>query len=297
MRSRNSLMRERREAFRDARLIVIASEGKDTERIYFKALAKEYSNPRVHVHILERSVDEQNNSSPEHVLKQLNDYKSQYELEADDELWLVVDKDRWTEAKNDMPLYDVTFPYIRMMAGQVDFTPGAMRNGTRDNWKAIYTKPISMGTRCHQAACYIVQDSPFTMLADTPTNYEADEPYTRYIASLPVVFDKTIVPQGEIGKYIVTARKKGNNWYVGGQSNWDERTLTLKFDFLPNGDYEAIVLKDGINANHDAEDYKIEKSVINQNQTGKLKIKQNTSGQGKSRTKAPPRAGGRKYRT
>ena len=91
-------MRERREAFRDARLIVIASEGKDTERIYFKALAKEYTNPRVHVHILERSVDERNNSSPEHVLKQLNDYKSQYELDADDELWLVVDKDRWTEA-------------------------------------------------------------------------------------------------------------------------------------------------------------------------------------------------------
>lgn len=91
-------MRERREAFRDARLIVIASEGKDTERIYFKALAKEYTNPRVHVHILKRSVEEQNNSSPEHVLKQLNDYKSQYELEADDELWLVVDKDCWTEA-------------------------------------------------------------------------------------------------------------------------------------------------------------------------------------------------------
>ena len=91
-------MRERREAFRDARLIVIASEGKDTERIYFKALAKEYTNPRVHVHILERSEDEQNNSSPEHVLEQLNDYKIQYELEADDELWLVVDKDRWTEA-------------------------------------------------------------------------------------------------------------------------------------------------------------------------------------------------------
>lgn len=98
MRSRNSLMRERREAFRDARLIVIASEGKDTERIYFKALAKEYTNPRVHVHILERSEAEQNNSSPEYVLKQLNDYKGHYELESDDELWLVVDRDRWTEA-------------------------------------------------------------------------------------------------------------------------------------------------------------------------------------------------------
>lgn len=98
MRNRNSLMRERRVAFRDARLIVIASEGKDTERIYFKALAKEYMNPSVHVHILERGELEQNNSSPEHVLKQLNDYKSQYELEADDELWLVVDKDHWTDA-------------------------------------------------------------------------------------------------------------------------------------------------------------------------------------------------------
>lgn len=97
MRSRNSLKRERREAFRDARLIVIASEGKDTERIYFTALAKEYTNPRVHVHILERSENEQNNSSPEHVLKQLNDYKSQYELEADDELWLVVDRDQWED--------------------------------------------------------------------------------------------------------------------------------------------------------------------------------------------------------
>lgn len=97
MRSRNSLIRERREAFRDARLIVIASEGKDTERIYFTALAKEYTNPRVHVHILERSENEQNNSSPEHVLKQLNDYKSQYELEADDELWLVVDRDQWED--------------------------------------------------------------------------------------------------------------------------------------------------------------------------------------------------------
>ena len=82
-------MRERLEAFRDARLIVIASEGKDTERIYFKALAKEYTNPRVHVHILERSEAEQNNSSPEHVLKQLNDYKEQYALEADDELWFL----------------------------------------------------------------------------------------------------------------------------------------------------------------------------------------------------------------
>ena len=156
-----------------------------------------------------------------------------------------MEESRWTELKNDMPRYDVTFPYIRMMAGQVDFTPGAMRNGTKEDWRAIYTKPISMGTRCHQAACYVVQDSPFTMLADSPTSYEADESYTQYIAQLPVVFEKTQVVQGEIGKYIVTAREKDGNWYVGAQTNWDERDIQLSLDFLPaDAAYKAIILQD-----------------------------------------------------
>ena len=184
-----------------------------------------------------------------------------------------MEESRWTELKNDMPRYDVTFPYIRMMAGQVDFTPGAMRNGTKEDWRAIYTKPISMGTRCHQAACYVVQDSPFTMLADSPTSYEADESYTQYIAQLPVVFEKTQVVQGEIGKYIVTAREKDGNWYVGAQTNWDERDIQLSLDFLPaDAAYKAIILQDGINANHDAEDYKIEKSDIHQNSEMKIHL-------------------------
>ena len=171
---------------------------------------------------------------------------------------------RWTELENDMPLYDVTFPYIRMMAGQVDFTPGAMRNGTKEDWKAIYNKPISMGTRCHQAACYIVHDSPLTMLADSPTNYEADERYTQYIAALPTVFDETRILQGKIGEYIVTLRRLGDTWYIAGQTNWDARDLTIDFSFLPQGKhYTAKMLTDGINAHHDAEDYSL--STINCN--------------------------------
>ena len=165
---------------------------------------------------------------------------------------------RWTELKNDMPLYDVTFPFIRMMAGAVDFTPGAMRNGTKEDWAAIYNKPISMGTRCHQAACYIVHDSPFTMLADSPTNYEDDEPYTQYIASLPTVFDETRILQGKMGEYIVTARRLGDTWYIAGQTNWDARDLTIDFSFLTEGKkYKAHLLTDGINAHHDAEDYRL----------------------------------------
>ena len=162
---------------------------------------------------------------------------------------------RWAKKETDMPLYDVTFPFIRMMAGQVDFTPGAMRNGTRENWVECYQNPVSMGTRCHQAACYVVHDSPFTMLCDAPTNYEREPDYTAFIAAIPDEWDETRVLQGEIGKYIVTARRKGDLWYVGGQTSWDERTIQLPLDFLAEGTYVATVLADGVNADHNAEDY------------------------------------------
>jgi alpha-glucosidase len=96
---------------------------------------------------------------------------------------------RWAKKETDMPRYDVTFPFIRMMAGQVDFTPGAMRNGTKENWVECYQNPVSMGTRCHQLACYVVHDSPFTMLCDAPTNYEREPAYTDLITGIPDTFD------------------------------------------------------------------------------------------------------------
>ena len=175
---------------------------------------------------------------------------------------------RWAKKTTDMPLYDVTFPFIRMMAGQVDFTPGALRNGTKKNWVECYENPVSMGTRCHQLACYVVHDSPFTMLSDAPTNYEREQPCVDMITSIPDVFDCTIIPQGEIGKYIVTARSVGGNWYLGGQTNWDERDLTLSFDFLPAGKtYQCTLFCDGINANHNAEDYQVKTLTINKETT------------------------------
>lgn len=166
---------------------------------------------------------------------------------------------KWTDIKNNMPLYDVTFPYIRMMAGPVDYTPGAMRNATKADWRAMYYTPASMGTRCHQLAAYIVHDSPFTMLCDAPTNYLNEQECVDFIASLPVEVDSTFIASGELGKYIVTGRKKDVNWYIGGMTNWDERDVQLDFSFLPEGmSYTAVLFKDGVNANKQAEDYRKE---------------------------------------
>lgn len=166
---------------------------------------------------------------------------------------------KWTDIKNNMPLYDVTFPYIRMMAGPVDYTPGAMRNATKADWRAMYYTPASMGTRCHQLAAYIVHDSPFTMLCDAPTNYLNEQECVDFIASLPVEVDSTFIASGELGKYIVTVRKKDVNWYIGGMTNWDERDVQLDFSFLLEGmSYTAVLFKDGVNANKQAEDYRKE---------------------------------------
>lgn len=178
---------------------------------------------------------------------------------------------KWTDIKNNMPLYDVTFPYIRMMAGPVDYTPGAMRNATKTDWRAVYSNPMSMGTRCHQLASYIVHDSPFTMLADAPTNYQfnaANMACAQLIASFPTEFDSTFIAAGEMGKYIVSVRKKNTQWYVGGLTNWDARDLKLDFSFLPKGrTYKGLLIYDGINADRQAEDYALQKHMLTSDST------------------------------
>ncbi len=178
---------------------------------------------------------------------------------------------KWSEVAKNMPLYDVTFPYIRMMAGPVDYTPGAMHNATKNDFKPIYYNPMSMGTRCHQLATYIVHDSPLTMLCDAPTNYEGEQECVDFITSIPVEVDETRILAGTMGEYIVTARHKDINWYIGGMTNWDARDIELDFSFLGTGEmYRATLFCDGINANKQAEDYQTKQLTIDRNSRVKI---------------------------
>ena len=131
-----------------------------------------------------------------------------------------------------------------------------MRNASKADWKAVYYNPMSMGTRCHQLAAYIVHDSPFTMLCDAPTNYRGEEDCVEFIAGLPVTFDETKVISGEMGKHIVTARRNGGSWFVGGMTDWEPRDITVDYSFLPEGaTFKATMMVDGINADKQAQDY------------------------------------------
>lgn len=180
---------------------------------------------------------------------------------------------KWSSIEKDMMEYDVTFPYIRMMAGPVDYTPGAMRNATKKDFKDIYYNPMSQGTRCHQLAAYIVHDSPLTMLADNPTIYRKEQECTSFIAGIPNQnIEETRILQGTLGEYIVTARKVNDNWHVGGMTNWTPRDITLDFSFLGKGNYQVTLFEDGINAAKQAADYKKESFAVTSGTTRVIKM-------------------------
>ncbi len=178
---------------------------------------------------------------------------------------------KWEPIK-DMPKNDVTIPFIRILTGPVDFTQGAMRNASKQNFQPIYSMPMSQGTRCHQMAMYIVYDSPLVMLADSPTAYKNEGECVEFISSIPMTVEETIIPMGEMGEYIVTARRVGDNWYVGGMSSWDGREIELDLSFLGEGSYEAMIFTDGENADKFASDYRVEEMEVDSSSTIDIKM-------------------------
>lgn len=159
-------------------------------------------------------------------------------------------------ADEDQPAYSTTIPFIRMMAGPMDYTPGAFRNATQNDFYANNDNPMAKGTRCNQLAEYIIFYAPFQMLADNPTTYMKEQECTDFIAKTPTTFDETVPLLGKVGEYVALARRKGNDWFVGAMTNWTERNLTLDFSFLPAGNYTAEIFHDGVNADRNATDYK-----------------------------------------
>ena len=178
---------------------------------------------------------------------------------------------KWSPENVDQVTYDVTVPYIRMMAGPMDYTQGAMRNASRGNYRPVNSEAMSQGTRCRQLAEYVVFESPLNMLCDSPSNYMEEKECLEFIAEIPTVWDETKGLCGEVGKYIAMARRNGSDWYVGAMTDWSDRGLTLDLSFLPEGNYSVVLYRDGVNADRVACDYRIE--TINLPADRQLKIK------------------------
>ncbi len=177
---------------------------------------------------------------------------------------------KWQPPTVDQVTYDVTIPFIRMLAGPMDYTQGATRNATRSSYRPVFSEPMSQGTRCRQLAGYVIFEAPLTMLSDAPSNYRDEPEMTQFISAVPTVWDQTLVLSGKVAEHIVIARQSGNTWYVGGMTNWDKRTLEIELSFLPAGDYSAEIFMDGVNAHRNARDFATRK--ISVNATSKLTL-------------------------
>ena len=173
---------------------------------------------------------------------------------------------KW-DNESDLVTNEVTIPFIRMVAGPMDYTQGAMRNANKNNFAAVYTEPMSQGTRCRQLAEYVIFESPFNMLCDSPSNYLREDECTQFIANVPTTWDETIVLDGKVGEYLVIARRKDFRWYVGAITNWEERDIEIDLSVLPNFSAKSgRIFRDGVNANRVAKDYGSEQAQVMGNQ-------------------------------
>ena len=180
-----------------------------------------------------------------------------------------LENNKWS--KDITPEHNVTLPFTRMVAGPMDYTPGAMDNAQPKDFFPRFDRPMSMGTRCHQLAMYVVYESPLQMLADCPSNYYRENECTEFIAGIPTTWDDTKLLTGKVGEYIAIARKKGNTWYIGAMTNGLEREMELNLSFLSEGSHKAVMMQDGINAGMNAIDYKKVNTTVNSN--SKLQVK------------------------
>lgn len=175
-----------------------------------------------------------------------------------------LEQSKWDDDLNQVN-YECMIPYIRMVAGNLDYTQGAMDNATKYHFRAIYTNPMSQGTRCRQLAEYVIFESPFNMLCDSPTKYMQNPECVEFIANVPTVWDETVALDGKLGEYAVIARRKGDTWYIGAITNWEARSVEIDLNKIGVNASNCMAYIDGINANRNAEDFRITDQKIDDN--------------------------------
>lgn len=171
------------------------------------------------------------------------------------------------------PKHNVQLAFTRMLAGPMDYTPGAMRNSTDLDFVISNSQPMAKGTRCHQLGMYVVYHAPLQMLCDAPTAYERYPDILSMLSAVPVSWHETRVLEAKFGEYVVIARRKGSTWWIGGIGDWHEHHFQLDLSFMGRGTKKVTVAKDGVNANRLPSDYIFEQRTINLQQPFAIAMK------------------------
>lgn len=171
----------------------------------------------------------------------------------------------------DNPGHRVTIPFTRMLAGPMDYTPGGFDNVTEADFVARAPHPMVMGTRTAQLAMYVVYETPFQMVSDTPKAYE-DQPAFKFIQHAPATWDEMKVLDGVPGEFITVARRKGDEWFLGSMTNWTGRELEVPLTFLGSGRYTAEIYADAPDAGQYPKSVSIRTQTVDKNTTLTIKM-------------------------
>ncbi len=181
------------------------------------------------------------------------------------------EQSKWLGPDFDFVTNDLRIAFTRLLAGPTDYTPGAMRNAPKASYRADYRRPMSMGTRCRQAALCMVYDTAFRMPCDSPSAYAREPAYTRFLAALPVTWDDTRCdPSSEPDTRLLVRRAKGRDvWYAALAGN-GRQSFEMPLDALGEGAYEATILRDGPIADSVGTDYVLETRRVTAKDTLRL---------------------------
>jgi alpha-glucosidase len=174
-------------------------------------------------------------------------------------------------ARRDSPVDRTVFPFTRMVAGPLDYTPGAFNNATEEGFVGRDLNPMAMGTRAQQLALYVVFQTPIQMVSDSPQSY-ANQPEFKFIQDVPAAWDSMRVLNGEPGEFVTIARRHENEWYLGSITNWTPRDLHIPLGFLGSGSYTAEIYQDGADADTKPKDVTIRKQVVHQGEVLSLHL-------------------------
>ncbi|MBD3266344.1 hypothetical protein GF373_06705, partial [bacterium] len=163
------------------------------------------------------------------------------------------------------PEHVVEVPFTRMLAGPMDFTPGALDNVPEASFRVIFDLPMGWGTRCQQLAMFVVYYAPLQMLSDSPTLYWEERDTMDFLSAVPTTWDETVPLDGKIGDYALLARRHGKDWYVGGLTDENARNVQVDFSFLGEGTYQADIYKDGPNAERNGIDFQRTQMTVDAN--------------------------------
>ena len=171
------------------------------------------------------------------------------------------------------PEHNVKLAFTRMLAGQMDYTPGAFLNVTKEQFKK-QVPAIVWNTRAAELSKFVIYESPLIVVCDHPDNI-LNQPGSEFLKIVPTTWDDIRFLDGYPGEFVAIAKRTGSDWFIGVMNNSKEKEVTIKLDFIPSGEHVIDIWADAKDANKEPKNLKISSQKVKGGDLLKIKLANN----------------------